>query len=135
MRVFNLIEDKYDIILSYRLDLKSYNYMNFEINDCINIPTGSDYNGRNDQMAYGNYEVMKKYMNLYLYLPEILNNCILHPEPIMKYYIINYGLKLKRFQLLYYIMNDDNYDKDLMYGVLKKYYIIEDILAAAQKKI
>ena len=128
IRVFNLIEDKYDIILSYRLDINAFNNMNYEINDLINIPNGCDYDyGINDQIAYGNYNNMKKYMNLYSYLPEILNNCKMHPETILKYYINNYNLNVKRIDFIYYIINDENYDKDLMFCIKKKYTFYEDI--------
>ena len=129
MRIFNVIEDKYDIILSYRLDLNAFNYMNYEINDSIHIPLCDDYSGGiNDQVAYGNYNEMKKYMNLYLKLPEILNNCKMHPETILKYYINNYNLNVKRIEnFIYYIINNENYGMDMIYCISKKYVFTEDL--------
>lgn len=129
MRVFNVIEDKYDIILSYRLDLNAFNCINYDINDFINIPLCDDYSGGvNDQIAYGNYNEMKKYMNLYSYIPEILNNCKMHPETILKYYINNYNLNIKRCEkFIYYIINNENYGKDMIYCISKKYVFTEDL--------
>ena len=118
MCIFNEIEDKYDIILSYRLDLIAFNSMNFDINDYINIPYYADYEGINDQVAYGNYNEMKKYMNLYSYLPEILNNCLMHPETILKYYINNYNLNINRFKFVYYIIKNNNFNM-IYYKYLK----------------
>jgi len=129
MRIFNAIEDKYDIILSYRLDLNPFNYINYEINNFINIPLCDDYSGGiNDQIAYGNYNEMKKYMNLYSYLPEILNSCLMHPETILKHYIKKYNLNVKRtVNFIYYIINNENYGMDMVYCISKKYVFTEDL--------
>ena len=77
-RVFHLLEKhvkttgkQYDVVVSIRTDLKINSKFNFKINpNTIYIPRGNDFisHAINDQIAYGTYDVMKKYMN-------IIDNC------------------------------------------------------------
>ena len=115
-RVFNLLEEyikttgaQYDIVLSIRADLKINNNFNFNrINsNTIYIPRGNDFinHAINDQVAYGSFEVMKKYMN-------VINNCddilkrrksIPHPESLTLANLELNNIKIVRFRLDYYI--------------------------------
>ena len=117
MRVFNMIEnrDTYDIIINYRLDLYAFNSMDYEINNLLNIPIGENHEGGcNDQIAYGTYDIMSTYMNLYLHLQDILSNCLMHPETILMNYIKKFDIKVRRFEFIYYIIRSENVDFDVM---------------------
>jgi hypothetical protein len=130
MRVFNMIENKddYDIIISYRLDLHAFNYMNYEINNLLNIPIGENHDyGCNDQIAYGTYDIMSTYMNLYLHLQDILSNCLMHPETILMNYIKKFNINFMRYEFIYYIVRSENEEYDAMHCILQKYRFKEDL--------
>jgi len=68
---FCLVPNNYDIYVKSRCDIelsRKINYDDYDINDNnIYIPVGNDHcGGVNDQFAFGNYEVMKKYYSVYL---------------------------------------------------------------------
>jgi hypothetical protein len=98
-RVFELMKasgNEYDCIVSYRLDLFSQSKIDYtNLGKSIHIPEGQDYNGGiNDQIAYGTYEPMSIYMNLFdsmkqyldkkksIFFPELLNKCHLFENNI-----------------------------------------------------
>jgi len=98
-RVFKLMKasgKKYDCIVSYRLDLFSYSKIDYtNLGKSIYIPEGQDhFGGINDQVAYGAYEPMNIYMNLFdsmkqyldekktIFFPELLNKCHLFENKI-----------------------------------------------------
>jgi len=92
-RVFALLElyvknesITYDIIISLRIDLVFRNSFNLTSVQpyTIYIPSGNDCTGINDQVAYGSMDVMKKYMNIYEYIIELLERktTIVHPESL-----------------------------------------------------
>lgn len=117
-RVFTLLEKyiennkniEYDIIISLRVDLLFQNKFNFNISNIkdsnsIFIPYINNYFGVNDQLAYGNYNTMNKYMN-------IINNCVylienysilVNPEIITKKNIEFYELQVNNFDISYII--------------------------------
>jgi hypothetical protein len=130
MRIFNMIENKddYDIIISYRLDLYAHHDINYEINNVLNIPIGEDHEGGyNDQIAYGNYDIMSKYMNLYLHIQDILSNCLMHPETILKNYINKFDIQLRRFEFLYYIVKIHNENSNVIECLKQKYTLKDDL--------
>jgi hypothetical protein len=64
----------YDCIISTRVDIKYHEPLSLErfVNtdpSVIFIPDSCDAHGINDQIAIGNFSSMKKYMNIYSYLP------------------------------------------------------------------
>jgi hypothetical protein len=98
-RVFELMKKSgkiYDCIVSYRLDLFSQSKIDYtNLGKSIYIPEGQDFNGGiNDQVAYGTYEPMSIYMNLFdsmkqyldekktIFFPELLNQCHLFENNI-----------------------------------------------------
>jgi hypothetical protein len=98
-RVFELMKKSgkiYDCIVSYRLDLFSQSKIDYSnLDKSIYIPEGQDFNGGiNDQVAYGAYEPMSIYMNLFdsmkkyldekktIFFPELLNKCHLFENKI-----------------------------------------------------
>ena len=116
MRVFQLLEQyvdtmkiKFDIILSLRVDVVIDNQFTFYTEkNTIYIPRGYDYviKAINDQIAYGSYDVMKQYNNIYKNMIYLLDNqlSIPHPESLtlanMKHY------KIKRFNLKYRLLKN-----------------------------
>jgi hypothetical protein len=120
-RVFSLLEThiktcniNYDIVISIRVDIHINNkfvFSNIEDNT-IYIPDGSDFNYPagantciNDQIAYGNLIVMKKYNNLFNNIINLLENklSVLHPESLTCANIHYYNLKIVRTNLSYHI--------------------------------
>lgn len=108
-RVFELFKsynEKYDLVISLRIDLHFETKFNFDHveKDTIYIPSGSDWGGINDQLAYGNSETMEKYH-------KIFDNCIYflergtvpHPETLNSANLIYYNLDIIRFPIKYYI--------------------------------
>ena len=93
-RVFALVElhvknasITYDIVISLRVDSVFHNNFNLTPvqKDTIYIPNNYDYlEGINNQMAYGSMDVMKKYMNIYKYIIDLLERktTIAHPESL-----------------------------------------------------
>ena len=118
LRVFNLLDDhikktgiQYDCILSYRLDLFSYNKIDYNIQpNTLYIPQGSDWcNGINDQVAYGNYEPMKAYMSVFNNIYNILNSgCPFHPELINSENILLNNISIERVPFNYDIIRGNN---------------------------
>jgi hypothetical protein len=111
-RVFLLLEEyknkeniHYDCVVSLRIDIVFFNnliFNNIEDNT-IYIPYGEDHynNSINDQIAYGNIDVMKKYNSINpLDLLE-KNLSVLHPESLNYANIIFNNLKIERFNLKY----------------------------------
>ena len=103
MRVFELMKNSgkiYDSIVSYRLDLFSYNKIDYTINsESIYIPEGQDhFNGINDQIAYGLYEPMSIYMNAFSSMKRYLDEkkCLFHPEIINKCHLISNNVPIVR---------------------------------------
>lgn len=91
----------YDLVISYRFDLFSYDKL--DLNNILKeiqnngdnylfIPAGDDYGGINDRVAIGSTYSISKYLQLYEKLDEIMEsgNCIFHPEELLLYYIKTY---------------------------------------------
>jgi hypothetical protein len=62
-----------------------------------------DWSGLNDQMAYGDYETMKKYCELIDHIEKLCKEqgLLFHPETMMKKHVENSGLHLERFSHFY----------------------------------
>jgi hypothetical protein len=113
-RVYNLVlkyieatNKQYDIIMYLRADLKLYDKFNFEHpkDNNIYIPLGADWHGINDQIAYGNPDVMKIYANL-IYNCKIIistNLSYVHPESLTLANLIYNKLIINRYSLSYHI--------------------------------
>jgi len=108
-RVFRLLEEhcnitkkSYDIIISCRFDSYMDKYSpEFPLPHTIYIPHGQDWCGINDQFAYGDFETMKQYMNIYDNCKYLLENkgCPLHPEHLNLYNIIDCLLNIQRINV------------------------------------
>lgn len=113
-RVFSLMEEfiqktniKYDCVVSLRIDCVFQNYFDFNSlkNNTLYVPDGFDYinDALNDQIAYGNEEVMKKYncINIIDLLEKKLS--IPHPESLNYANVLFHKLDIKRVDLKYYL--------------------------------
>ena len=107
MNCIKLIKDyqyetgkNYDIIISTRCDLRFEDKIHFHqfSKDGIHIPSNNDWGGINDQFAFGNYEDMMLYLDLYNNLNNLLDRGItLHPETLLKFHLIDKNMKISRF--------------------------------------
>lgn len=105
---------KYDIVIKYRSDIISSTILpiiavNFIESNSIYIPNGYDWDfydqqGINDHIAYGSFESMKIYSNVFdnveLYCGDIHKHGY-HPESLLLYHLQQYKLSIHRFQYEY----------------------------------
>lgn len=115
-RVYGIFEEyseknniQYDIIVSLRVDLRIKNFFDFTMpeQNTIYVPYGGDWRrGINDQIAYGNKEVMKKYCNIIENCFGILSKRItkFHPEGLTLANIKINNITVTRFNLRYRIV-------------------------------
>lgn len=107
-RVWNLMEQhiektgtKYDIIIKMRFDLRIGPFKLFKpYFNSIYIPFGGDYNGINDRFAYGDYEGMKKHMNIIDNVSYLIDNNLsfLNSEALTLANIIHGKIHVVRFE-------------------------------------
>ena len=98
-RVFKMIETyqeqnamKFDCILYYRADIDSRDTLTLSDNlekNTIYLSNEYGFGGYNDRMAYGDYDSMKIYCNLYNSLESIFcgDRSLMNPESILKKYL------------------------------------------------
>lgn len=110
-RVFELMKGSgklYDCIVSYRLDLIGFTKMDYtNLDQSIYIPEGQDhFGGINDQIAYGTYEPMNIYMNLFDSMKKYLDNniCIFFPELLNKCHLLSNKVSIIRTNFDYHIV-------------------------------
>jgi hypothetical protein len=99
---FCIVPNNYDIYVrcradttfSSRIDLNSYDYSDSK----IYIPHGHNYyDGINDQVAWGNYETMKKYYSVYLNHADIFKDGVtFHTEGYVTENMKRQGLNIVR---------------------------------------
>jgi len=96
---------QFNIVLKYRADIKVPKLIEFEnpLDNTIYIPEGNDWvDGLNNDMAYGNMDVMKKFSSLVNSIEDICKKgVIFHPETIFKTYINDLNIIIKRFPYSY----------------------------------
>lgn len=91
----------FDVVVKYRAEINSSDVLKFNEteNDKLYIPNGLDYGGTNDQIAYGNFDVMKKYCELGNGNVEKLHlekKTRYHPETLLCHHIKSSNLSLIR---------------------------------------
>lgn len=108
--------DEYDVILYARTDMVCTDDIDLSVakglDNTVFIPSGSDWGGTNDQMAFGTPEAMFKYSRLY----DCIDDCIsqgvfkttpyLHPETTLSAYLRHSGMDVQRFELAYHLHPD-----------------------------
>ena len=109
----------YDLVICTRLDTWCYEALNVSKYDNLSdteifVPNGCDWGGLNDQLAFGNYYAMEKYMMLYSNMYPILDILMKNigyygPEPILKANIELNELIVHRFHLHYKLINGKMY--------------------------
>lgn len=110
---FRLVEEskiKFDVVIKYRADLESPDIMSIvpPAPNTLYIPQGADFNGLNDQIAYGPPEVMKIYCDLIDHIPSLVKEGVpYNPELLLNKYIAKYvrakTLKVIRYPYSYSI--------------------------------
>ena len=81
-----------------------FNFNNIQENT-IYIPEGNDHvGGINDQIAYGTFDVMKKYNNILLNVKTLMDNnlSIFHPESLHSANIQYHKIIINRVLLPYF---------------------------------
>jgi hypothetical protein len=95
----------FDGILKIRSDILSseiFSIGNFESNKCF-IPQGYDWlGGINDNIAYGNKDIMKLYLSMVDILEDYMIKGInLHPENLLREYLSKTQIQVFRFSFQY----------------------------------
>lgn len=115
-RVIGLLEThlkqtdiKYDCVVSIRVDLffrGKLNYDGIEENTVYIPKTGDWVGGINDQLAYGTFQTMRKYMDIFNTSIKLLEKQVVipHPENLNRANIEYYKLNVSRFEIEYYIL-------------------------------
>tara|TARA_R110000796_G_scaffold115376_3_gene227310 strand:- start:1648 stop:2475 length:828 start_codon:yes stop_codon:yes gene_type:complete len=100
-QAFSLVPNKYDFVLSTRIDLVYKNPVNYSKlkTGILYIPTKADYGGYQDKMSYGDYNTMKIYMTLYDKMPMLLKKYKINPETLLKNYLNLEKVKIVRTDL------------------------------------
>jgi hypothetical protein len=96
----------YDYAVRFRGDvelLEPLNIIDFDKN-IVHIPSGGDYNGINDQLAFGNSKLMDLYSSSYSNIEKyLLENITFNPEFFTNETITRNNIPLNRFPLHYII--------------------------------
>ena len=103
--VFKLVEEyqrknsvKFDCILYYRADMDSTDTLTLTIPDknTIYLSEHDGLGGYNDRMAYGDYDSMRVYCDLYSSIQSLFcdDKSLANPESILKKYLTQKGMKV-----------------------------------------
>ena len=96
---------QFDCILFYRADIHSEQIINITMpqENTVYIPEGADHYGINYQVAYGNYDTMKKYCDLVNNIQKLCGeqHISYNPETLLKHHLQNEGLNIVRFPFNY----------------------------------
>lgn len=104
---------QYDVIICSRLDLvfdQSIDLTSLNKQNTIYIPKGMDCMsiGLNEMIAIGNYEVIKKYTNIYNnVMILLLHGCPLQTESLTRANVNYYGLILERIDVTMYFIHPE----------------------------
>jgi hypothetical protein len=110
-RVFALLEEyvkkanvHYEVVLSLRLDCVFQNRFDFHgiAENTIYIPSGNDFWGINDQLAYGSLDTMKQYNSIDAKMLLDRKLSIPHPECLCLANIQFHKLRIQRVHLQYH---------------------------------
>jgi hypothetical protein len=106
-KCFSLIEPGYDIVIRSRLDIRVDSPLEFDYNEGVHVPCGGDHRGGLlDLFAYGSYNSMKTYTQLFQYLNEYIKDkqmCLFHPETLLRFHCNYNRLPIHRFNYNIYL--------------------------------
>jgi len=114
-KVFEMLTDyqkqhniKFDCIIFMRADMDleltpELNISHIKDNTLYVPEPIYDWDGLNDQMAYGDFKTMKKYCSLVNDIEKLCKEqgLLFHPETMMKKHVENSGIHLERFSHFY----------------------------------
>lgn len=92
----------FDVYIRMRYDIRLTGVVRLEDypldDDVVYIPSGHDYHdGVNDQMAFGNYEAMRRYYSVYLLHPLLFHlGKVFHTESYLKYALDHQRVRIVR---------------------------------------
>lgn len=125
-----MVHPSYDIVIKLRADIVFFEELLLpEVieKNTIYIPEGNDYpyhsydpfyhvEGINDHLAYGTFETMKVYSNVYKNIDNYCSNGRpYHPESLLLHHLQSNGLKIKRFRISYILFHDRFLSTDTFY--------------------
>lgn len=100
MLAFNLAPKSFDVYVRMRYDILIEGNINFSSikPNTVYIPYGNDYRGGiNDQFAYGDYDSIKKYYDVYNNYNDLYyGGCLFHTETLVKANIERTNLAVER---------------------------------------
>lgn len=116
---FCLVPNDYDVYVRIRPDIMFGGKIKFEEYDCsgntVYIPEGQDYGGINDQFAFGNYEVMKKYYSVYLNHAELWEQGVeFHTETMMLKNLEKQKIKIVRIPIEQHILREQHWKPEIV---------------------
>jgi hypothetical protein len=97
-----LSKEHFDVVIRMRFDSDIQNpesIFSEDLGGNICIPEGSNWNGINDQFAYGSIDTMNVYSSLFLNLNH-LRKTPYYPEALLKNYLALTNLPVKRTSLV-----------------------------------
>ena len=99
---------KFDCILYYRADINAETpiQINMPLTNTIYIPEGYDWHGVNNQVSYGDYDSMSKYVMLDNNLQKLCGGrkVIFHPETLLKRHLEDENMQIVRFPFKYKLL-------------------------------
>ena len=118
--------DDYDVVLYARADTVCAQDIDMSVaahhpnrDNVVFIPTGFDYGGLNDQMAFGAPKAMFKYSRVFDNIDEYVRRgkigSDVHPETTLKAHVDAVGLMVERFDLNY-CLNSKRYEYEIQKG-------------------
>lgn len=100
-RVFDLVPSDTECVVSFRADIVEETPLPLDPVEpgVLYVPEGEDHNGLNDQIAYGSYETMRVYSELFDAIPTLVlqDGVEFHPETLLAAHVQRQGLRVHRF--------------------------------------
>lgn len=99
----------YDVVIRCRADLMFEDHLRTteteQVHQGVFVPKFGNYNGLNDQFAFGNSEAMDMYCNTFPNLNSFYQQgCKFHPESLQRWCASHYQIPIMRSDIKYYIL-------------------------------
>lgn len=106
----------YDVVIRCRPDIYFENFLpkhemqNCFTNNSIYVPKFGNYNGINDQFAFGPSKIMDLYCDIYSNLDKFYDTgCLWHPETMLKFNIHHFNIPVLRSSVKYFLLRANGY--------------------------